>query len=56
MATDWVDFKTIREQVGIVDILRHYGLFDEEQAGKEQFKIHCPFYEDSKSSCNIHTA
>ena len=55
MATDWVDFKTIREQVGIVDILRHYGLFDEAYVGKSQFKIHCPLHEDTKPSCNIHT-
>ena len=55
MATDWVDFKTIRAQVGIVDVLRHYGLFDDAHTGKEQFKIHCPFHEDAKPSCNIHT-
>jgi DNA primase len=55
MATDWVDFKTIRAQVGIVDILRHYGLFDDAHTGSEQFKIYCPFHDDSKPSCNIHT-
>ena len=55
MAQDRVDFKRIRERVGIADILRRYDLFDEEHAGKEQFNIHCPFHEDAKPSCNIHT-
>ena len=53
--TDWVDFKTIRAQVGIVDILRHYGLLNEADAAKEQFKIHCPFHDDTKPSCNVNT-
>jgi hypothetical protein len=54
MKKDWVDFKRIREQVGIVDVLRHYGLFDEEHTGKEQIKIRCPWHEDNKPSCNVH--
>ena len=29
MKKDWVDFKLIRERVGIVDILEHYELFNE---------------------------
>ena len=55
MANDWVDFKLIRERVGIVDILTHYNLLDTVPAG-EQFKIHCPFHKnDIRPSCNIHT-
>ena len=56
MPAQWTDFKLVRERVGMLDILEHYGIsIGKIEKGVVQFKISCPFHEDSKPSCSINT-
>ena len=49
--TQWVDFKTVRENLNFHDLLAHYGI-DEHGTG-DQIKIICPFHNDHKPSCGV---
>ena len=35
----WVDFKVIKEKVGMVDILKHYGLLDDLKKRKFGYSV-----------------
>jgi DNA primase len=51
----WVSFKTIKEQVGIEQILAHYGLLQEAKRTGHELRIRCPFHEDTQPSFTAHT-
>ena len=49
--TQWVDFKTVRENLSFHDVLAHYGI--DEHGNGDQIKIICPFHNDHKPSCGV---
>jgi DNA primase len=51
----WVDFKTIKEQVSIEQILEHYGLLKDAKRKGHELRLHCPFHEDHEPSCTANT-
>ena len=46
----WVNFKAIKEQVGIEQILAHYGLLKEAKCKGDELRLHCPFHDDQQPS------
>ena len=51
----WVSFKTIKEQVGIEQILEHYGLLQDAKRKGHELRILCPFHEETQPSFTAHT-
>lgn len=47
----WVNFKTIKDQVSIEQILEHYGLLKHAKRKGHELRIRCPFHEDTQPSC-----
>ena len=47
----WIDFTAVREALDFPTVLSHYGI--DTPSGQNQFKVHCPFHEDSTPSCSI---
>ena len=58
--TKWVDFKAIKEEVGIVDILKHYGLLESLTERKNHELVgFCPIHDENqynKNSFCVNTA
>ena len=51
--TKWVDFKEIKEKVGIEGILKHYGLLDELTSRKNHELVgYCPIHDDAEYNKN----
>ncbi len=51
----WVNFKTIKEQVSIEQIMEHYGLLKDAKRKGHELRLHCPFHEDHEPSCTANT-
>lgn len=51
----WVNFKIIKEQVSIEQILEHYGLLQHATRKGHEIRIRCPFHEDAQPSCTANT-
>jgi len=49
----WIDFTAVREALDFAAVLSHYGI--DAPSGQNQFKVHCPFHEDSTPSCSINS-
>src|SRR5574341_982532 len=46
----WVSFRDIKAQVGIEQILEHYGLLQYAKRKGDELRLHCPFHEDQQPS------
>lgn len=51
----WVSFKTIKERLGIEQILEHYGLLQNAKRKGHELRILCPFHEETQTSFTAHT-
>ena len=49
----WIDFTAVREALDFASVLSHYDI--DAPPGQNQFKVHCPFHEDSTPSCSINS-
>ena len=49
----WIDFTAVREALDFPTVLSHYGI--DAPSAQNQFKVHCPFHEDSTPSCSINS-
>lgn len=47
----WIDFTAVREDLDFQTVLSHYGI--DAPSGQTQFKLHCPFHEDTSPSCSV---
>lgn len=47
----WIDFKTIKQEASFEQVLAHYQIGF--KSGDSDFKVTCPFHDDSKPSCSI---
>jgi len=50
-----INFKTIKEQVNIEQILEYYGLLQQARRKGHELRLHCPFHKDDEPSCAAHT-
>ena len=46
----WVDFRALKENVSIEDILRYYGLLEKLRQRKDELVGLCPFHQETKGS------
>ncbi len=58
-AKTWVDFKAVKEKVGMMDILKHYGILNDLQPKKNgELTGYCPIHDENRYNknsfcCNI---
>ena len=46
----WVSFQMLKRQVGIEDILSHYGLLERLRQKRDELVGLCPFHQETKGS------
>lgn len=52
MARQWIDYTTLKQQVGFLPVLAHYGI-KAPRRDSGSVKVLCPFHDDEKPSLSV---